>query len=93
MNFLGTDPSYEVPRIEDYKKILSEFRASMIIVRYGRGTISKQTICYSPDSDTYEFVERDVDTGYENTPDEEKRGFGDRLTAKLTEKLVRDGRL
>ena len=82
MRFIGTNPLHEEPTDEDCKRILDRFSTETIICRYGVGNISKQSIIRKI-RDTYEWIERGSDTGYTETPDKEKRGFGDRLTASF----------
>ncbi len=77
MRFTRAGHLYDEPPNEDYKRILNRFSANIILCRYGIGNISKQSILRK-DGDTYEWIERGLDTGYTETPDEYKRGFGDR---------------
>lgn len=93
MHFLRTEPNKDGPNRSDYISILNNFKTSTIIVRYGFGNISRQTICCSSDFHTYEYLSEAVDTGYESTPNEQKRGFGDRLTAEIIKDFIRRGRL
>jgi 3,4-dihydroxy 2-butanone 4-phosphate synthase/GTP cyclohydrolase II len=70
----------DTPDNEDWVAMLKTFRSQFLVVRYGKGNISRQTICTRVGDSGFQILE-DEDTGYLYATSEEKRGFGDGLTA------------
>jgi len=79
--------SHQIPTDEDYLFFKEYFNSKYLICRYGIGNIEYQTTLYSDKNGNLTFLERDTKTGYLTVPEEEKRGFGDVLTAKTINKF------
>jgi hypothetical protein len=83
MAFLGRKVDEQShPTNADVEDLFAAFRCKTFVLRYGVGSISRQMICRRENGSAYQTLE-DKATEYETTPDAEKLGFGDRLTADL----------
>ncbi len=83
---LGEGVAVIIGEYPTFMEFLGRRTPAAIVIRYGVGNISMQTVC-SYDGKDYEFIEFHRDTGYEHASDEMKIGFGDRLTAELVRTL------
>ena len=68
--------------------IMEEFGVRLLVLRYGTGNISAQEIWGRTSANSYVRYEKITDTGYADLPAEKQSGFGDRLTAQLTKRLI-----
>ena len=75
------------PCVEEFSLIVNSFPADCFDCRYGIGNISEQTVFRRGAGQKPEIVSR-AKTGYEALPDEQKRGFGDWLTAATLSTLL-----
>jgi GTP cyclohydrolase II len=93
MGFLGRKVAYgdedAIPENADIERLFRQFPADVLVIRCGIGSISRQLICRRGRRDGVEWLENHP-TGYERTPDSDKRGFGDRLTADLIDRFWED---
>ncbi len=80
MKLIDREAIKEKPDNGDWKKLLTNFKSKFLVVRYGIGSISKQAICKRIAGGGFRILEV-KDTGYTEATAEEKRGFGDILTA------------
>jgi GTP cyclohydrolase II len=79
----GEKSNRSYPESKDWSLFIKNIPASFIVVRYGIGNISQQTILNRVDSTGNYAILEDVQTGYEDLQQEMRRGFGDFLTAEL----------
>ncbi|MCK5022299.1 MAG: hypothetical protein KAR54_03560 [Candidatus Pacebacteria bacterium] len=61
-------------------KMIDEINVKYFVLRHGKGNCSKQSI-FEVVGKRIKEIECDIDTGYNNISPDERRGFGDRLTA------------
>jgi sugar/nucleoside kinase (ribokinase family) len=87
----GWNRHIELPDDDDWRKLLSVFGAEILALRYGFGHIGKEAVRRRASSSGGAVVLKpDADTGYAALAEPlEKRGFGDRLTAKLLRDVAR----
>ena len=87
MGFLGEALDQDArPDNTSMASILDAFPCKILVLRYGRGDISRQTVIQRQDGGSYQILE-EAATGYDQIPDSEKRGFGDKLTAELLKRF------
>lgn len=87
MRLAGREPQHITPETEEYHFIADHYPARHVVARFGQGNISRQTI-YRKVGRDYDFTARDEPTGYETLPYEQRRGFGDRLTAAALKRIL-----
>jgi len=88
MRFLGRTNTSDKPSLHEIEEVVTQFSSQIssriLIIRYGEGNIEKQTVCrINPERSLLHIIEQELDTGYTRIPLVERRGFGDRLTAKF----------
>ncbi len=88
MKILRVDVLSDRPSALEIDKIFSSFRISFLVLRFGgEGNIDIQMIVKRIDEDSFMVLEENC-TGYSLLKNEEKRSFGDVLTAKFINKYL-----
>jgi sugar/nucleoside kinase (ribokinase family) len=90
MRFFGHGPIAKEPANGDVKQIMDALPMRVLIVRFGVGNISQQQIWKRENDGHLYCIDRTDDTGYEKLTGDEKRGFGDRLTARVLTTLSKE---
>jgi len=80
LGLMGKEQKYE-PTDEDIAAITNCFNARYIDIRFGEGNISQHILIDCREKNTNILVKEN--SGWEKCPPEERRGFGDKLTAEL----------
>ena len=85
---IAPDSLSRAPEEADWESLFANYQAEILVVRYGPGNISKQQIRQRAQPGPPLILEPERDTGFANLNSEERRGFGDALTADFLSKFL-----
>jgi sugar/nucleoside kinase (ribokinase family) len=84
---IGRTAINDIPDDNDWEDLLTHFPVKMLVVRYGESNIARQAICLRVGKNGFNILENG-ETGYSEATLQQKKGFGDYLTANVMAKYA-----
>ena len=85
---IAPDSRSRAPEEVDWEALFANFQTGILVARYGAGNISKQQIRQRAPHGPALVLEPEKDTGFADLNPEDRRGFGDALTAAFLSKFL-----